>query len=1712
MAARAELGNANFVVGLDSTDLEQGLRNARSAVEQQTQAVRQNLSEQEQSFTSSHRSIRQTLEESGISLENFHHALTDITQIALGFTVANTFGGVFRQIGEAMASASEASRRLGEDVEKLTAITGASSVEASKAIAVWGRFGISAGEVELSFTSLSRAINAFNNASASGGSGAAGAKVIDELNIALKDALGNALPLTVVINEVFDALNKVPDAATRNYDATVLLGRSWQDVARLIKEGSSGLAELAASMGDSAVLTDEQVEKNHQWSLAISGMQAAFHNLSLTLGDVLSGPMTRLATDIGSMVLGWEKNKDGVNAWKSSLDDLVTAMEAVGASVLEVIKLFDQLNALKASLAPTPEQQAQGGLLGQLGTAIAGSQYSIGQPTTPVPSSAAPAGEQELAPGTPYIAPPAPATGADAYRQYQRQTLGLPQGSPVPEAELAPRTPAPFIGPPYVPPAAPPAERAGEAAPRVTPPVPEVGPPSTQISDDEAYAAALKASGISAGAQKTALADLLAAQKANDQELIKQNNEVRTALEARAKESSKFEIEQLDVQLAAAKYAYQQENLANEEKHKAELATIAAEKAASDEKFKGQTQAAQDARDLESRHAGDTHDSDLETIRADTEAAKKGFAERRADVTEDKDVAIRANTEKHDNALAQVQDEVQKTRETRLAADQKLQEGNLREDQADRAIHQGKLDRIREEGQAKLDSTAAALKADQEAAATAQRAIQDETFAYNQQHADRLKAIQDESRTEAATHKANLDAIASEQQATTDAHNLRLEELQDQGKELDTQHTKALQAIADQAAAEAAARQQQLDDLDEAQKAQTAAIDAQIAGIKDAAAAAANAAQDVAQSSTLSTAQANLQHDTAPGAGGDPTKIISDAQAVAAAQAAIDATVAKRKETEALAALDLQKKTIAEIADAERKAIADQAARELAQRQADTRALNDQLANQKTVLAAQTEAENTAFQTRIRLLQDETAAENRRFDGVQAALQKSTEAENNAAQEFAAAQRLKAQAVQDTLKRNTDALALESAAEKKTMDDATKGENARYQTEQESIATTRKLAADKLAVERLTQDETFTAETNAANTAYKSEQLRISETYDDPKTGLFAQLSKAETESTTTLQARTTAANLAYRAEQLRIKETYDGPREDGQLALLPSIAKARDDAQAGFAARTLASNTAYDTEKARITDVYQSIDPNHLGIIPAIEKAKNDNQTALAAQVLAWQKWATDSNAEIQKVIDKLDDLHKKQSNPPPAAATAAPAGGGGGVGGTSGGGAGGTGRGRYGEESLSRAQWGSDLEKEFGVDTRDAACGPLALEGLLQAGGQNSDLSLILKKAAARGWWSTADGMESADDFARMASEFGMPIQGITKASAIADLERGVPIVINTPKHYFLAQGYDPATGLFDMGNSGLSVFNKRYMTLEEAQGFGGGPVRDFFEPLDTAGVSGTPARAASGDGILWDGVSLSGPVAGAAAPAPRGTYSLPAPPDAAAATVADYIRQAAILRGINPDIALRVANSEGGLDTDRRGTFSTGSSWWPFQLHYGGLGTPYEYLGTQAGMGNDFTAQTGFKPGDAAAWEASIDYALDHALTDSWSKWYGAAGVGIGPWEGLPAHAEGGTIDRLTMLVDMSTGKPYGTAGERGEELIIPKVADSLVNLRSEQPAALSGIGLAHGIGTPGGGVPPPVQQYHFSIVGPAMDQVSAQIRREFERSTWLHQGWR
>ena len=124
----------------------------------------------------------------------------------------------------------------------------------------------------------------------------------------------------------------------------------------------------------------------------------------------------------------------------------------------------------------------------------------------------------------------------------------------------------------------------------------------------------------------------------------------------------------------------------------------------------------------------------------------------------------------------------------------------------------------------------------------------------------------------------------------------------------------------------------------------------------------------------------------------------------------------------------------------------------------------------------------------------------------------------------------------------------------------------------------------------------------------------------------------------------------------------------------------------------------------------------------------------------------------------------------------------------------------------------------------------------------------------------------------------------------------------------------------------------------------------------------------------------------------------------------TLEEYIRAAAQQRGIDPDIAVRVAKSEGGLSdpvrqSEVRRNGVREPSYGPFQMLVGGDGTNFP-----AGLGNDALAR-GIDPRNPDHAFKAIDFALDTAARDGWGRWYGAKAIGLDKFAGIggrPASA--------------------------------------------------------------------------------------------------------
>jgi len=130
--------------------------------------------------------------------------------------------------------------------------------------------------------------------------------------------------------------------------------------------------------------------------------------------------------------------------------------------------------------------------------------------------------------------------------------------------------------------------------------------------------------------------------------------------------------------------------------------------------------------------------------------------------------------------------------------------------------------------------------------------------------------------------------------------------------------------------------------------------------------------------------------------------------------------------------------------------------------------------------------------------------------------------------------------------------------------------------------------------------------------------------------------------------------------------------------------------------------------------------------------------------------------------------------------------------------------------------------------------------------------------------------------------------------------------------------------------------------------------------------------------------------------------------------------YIRQSASARGIDPNVAVRVAKSEGLAPGVWQSNVRQGgkreTSYGPFQLLVGG------------GLGDKFIRQTGLDPRDPSTVKQQIDFALDQARQGGWSPWYGAAKVGVGNWTGIGRGRAAAPADETA---DIPGAEPVGSA---------------------------------------------------------------------------------
>jgi hypothetical protein len=223
---------------------------------------------------------------------------------------------------------------------------------------------------------------------------------------------------------------------------------------------------------------------------------------------------------------------------------------------------------------------------------------------------------------------------------------------------------------------------------------------------------------------------------------------------------------------------------------------------------------------------------------------------------------------------------------------------------------------------------------------------------------------------------------------------------------------------------------------------------------------------------------------------------------------------------------------------------------------------------------------------------------------------------------------------------------------------------------------------------------------------------------------------------------------------------------------------------------------------------------------------------------------------------------------------------------------------------------------------------------------------------------------------------------------------------------------------------------------------------------DALGGSPVIGGP-RGGPGGGIRPPGQGrrgiLEGPAVKGAAPGYTATRN----------EVEDYIRQAAIARGIDPETALKVYRSEGAgawQSLSRKGGMRE-PSYGPFQLLKGGPGT-----GFPMGLGN----KAPFDVTDPGTWRQNIDFALNQAVQGGWGPWMGARKQGI---TGRMGIGPGATPQGITP----ATPSAPGSGGISGGAPLAGATGPSARHMQGS--ITMEGQTYRYGSGGAGRGATPP-----------------------------------
>jgi hypothetical protein len=257
----------------------------------------------------------------------------------------------------AFAASIEPTLQYAETLQRVKAVAGLTANETARLLAGFGAAGIGADEAAPMIQRLEMRLGRLADSAANAGEkGNSASRMFETLGIKIRDAHGNAIPMSTLLPEIIDRLNQIPDPMQRAALASSLFGKNYGSLAPLLALGGAG---FKAAMEDASrfglEIGEHGVEEGHKFRAEQSKMNEALLGLKVMLGLYIIPYVTTLFTWVENLIAGFQ-------SWSPPVKEMIV-------NFLGLIAIFGTL--LGGAAAVGGALSAVSGVLGPLGAAVA---------------------------------------------------------------------------------------------------------------------------------------------------------------------------------------------------------------------------------------------------------------------------------------------------------------------------------------------------------------------------------------------------------------------------------------------------------------------------------------------------------------------------------------------------------------------------------------------------------------------------------------------------------------------------------------------------------------------------------------------------------------------------------------------------------------------------------------------------------------------------------------------------------------------------------------------------------------------------------------------------------------------------------------------------------------------------------------------------------------------------------------------------------------------------------------------------------------------------------------------------------------------------------------------------------------------------------------------------------------------------------------------